>query len=586
MPLHEKIKNKTAEQGARLKGIEIAKIRAVPRTQRAKYEIELLEINAIDQGVEVFARVWKNGTQIGFGKDGTVDVERFRLINPPITVADQNGDIINDYTDETGNQIISRGREDLKEALLHRLEGALEAKKEKFTAEKIIRGKIGSTTTVVDYTAGSGAAGGSTYVNIDGAGSYATAHDGATADAVNNITTNAVHNMIHNSRGGSAEYYVRRTDLQFATGAIPDTDVISAASVTLYGIASDTQNVDTNDVVLLDNTNNGNISDPLATEDMNDFTTTSIGSRALADWDATDGNRAIDLTTFGAINKTGNTRIGVRLSKDISNTDPAINAHWNVLRIGTGTSGDNPFLTVEHAAASTNYTKDLTETITLVDTVKRGTGKSIKEAIALVDVVRRGAGKAIEEVITLVDTVDIIRIFTEMLTETITLVDGIKRDTAKILTETVTLVDTVRRAAARLLADTFTLVDTITINRFYVRAFSEVIALSDSIQKATGKFIAETITLVDTVAKRLTAILLTDVITLVASMSTLHGYYKALTETITLVATLTKVSAYSRRLTESISLATRLFLNGVNAAWLLKYTRKATTWIGKYTDPK
>lgn len=235
---------------------------------------------------------------------------------------------------------------------------------------------------------------------------------------------------------------------------------------------------------------------------------------------------------------------------------------------------------------SNNYTKDLTETIALVDVVKRDTGKILVDAFALVDTVKRDMTKLLTDVFTLVDVVDIIQIFTQALTETITLVDTMKRDTAKILTETVTLVDSAARAAARMLTDTITLVDTATINTFYSKILTDAIALSDSIQKATGKYILDTITLVDTVATRFTAILLTDVFTLVDSQSMIHGFIKMLTETISLNDVLTKTLAYSRRFTESISLSTRLFLNGVNAAWLLKYARKATTWIGKYTDPK
>lgn len=351
--IREQLVGKDAQECASFKGAEISKVVSKSKFIRGNHDIEVVDVKPIEGGVEILARVWKNGKQIGFGKDGTVDIERFRFINPPIIVSDPDGDIINDYTDEDGNAIVSRGREDLQEAILRRLEGALEAKKEKFSDKNIVAEKIGSTTTVADYIPGSsGASGESTYVSIDGAVDYATAHDGATADAVNLMTTNAVHNFIHNSRGGSAEYYVRRADLQFSTSAIPDTDTISSATLTLYSIAANTQDVDVNNVILLDDTNNGNIANPLATEDMNDFTTTSIGSRALADWDLTDGNRAITLTDFAAINKTGNTRIGVRLSKDISNTDPGANNHWNVLRVGTGTSGDDPFLTVEHAAST------------------------------------------------------------------------------------------------------------------------------------------------------------------------------------------------------------------------------------------
>src|SRR3990167_5280120 len=130
---------------ATLKGKELAKIGTVVKqnvkSSGADYDIEVVSMNPIDGGVEVFARVWNpGGTQIGFGKDGTVDIERFVVINPPILVPDPNGDITR--ISEFGNYNL---REDPKEAILQVLSHTVLVKKQKFNDSKIILNKIGNT---------------------------------------------------------------------------------------------------------------------------------------------------------------------------------------------------------------------------------------------------------------------------------------------------------------------------------------------------------------------------------------------------------------------------------------------------------
>ena len=75
------------------KGCEMAKIGSVAKHKRADQYfdgyIQIVEMVPINGGVEVFARAWDStGKQYGFGKDGSVDLERFRIINPTIMVPD------------------------------------------------------------------------------------------------------------------------------------------------------------------------------------------------------------------------------------------------------------------------------------------------------------------------------------------------------------------------------------------------------------------------------------------------------------------------------------------------------------------
>ena len=143
------IENKSADDRAQSKEKFIAAIGSLSRAHRDKYSIAIDSMEPIAGGVELFARVWdKTGKQIGFGNDGTVDLERFRIFNPPILVEDSKGDIVHHWTNpDTGEQFERHFREDLKEALLQSLERTIDAKKERFGDTDIIPGKEGHTTS-------------------------------------------------------------------------------------------------------------------------------------------------------------------------------------------------------------------------------------------------------------------------------------------------------------------------------------------------------------------------------------------------------------------------------------------------------
>lgn len=306
-------------------------------------EIEIVDIEPIDGGVQVFARAWDNGTQIGFGKDGTVDIERFKIINPQIFVPDENGTIIENSVDEiTGEVTVSRYREDPTQGLLHNLSSTILAKKEIYGSENIIVGKIGSTTTTVNYNSTN-----SKQNAQDGVATYAGAHDATTSTVY--TLAEGTNNILHNSK--ITTYYVRRGDLQFDTSSVPDSDTISSATLRMRAVSTGSSNADTDTVVALNNTDNTNLTSPVVSEDMNDYGSTSIGSKPLASYTGVNVDVDLVLSDYTAINKTGTTRIGLRLQKDIDNTSPTGN---NVLRINTGTTCQ---LIIEHTAVGgTNTT--------------------------------------------------------------------------------------------------------------------------------------------------------------------------------------------------------------------------------------
>ena len=46
-----------------------------------EYEVEIVSIGKIDGGIEIYARAWKNGKQLGLGVGGKTDLERFLFHN-------------------------------------------------------------------------------------------------------------------------------------------------------------------------------------------------------------------------------------------------------------------------------------------------------------------------------------------------------------------------------------------------------------------------------------------------------------------------------------------------------------------------
>ncbi len=110
-------------------------------------EIEIIKTNIIEGGIEIFARAWSNGVQIGFSKDGSVDIERFNIYNPPVLVADPLGDIVRESYDEVLKESTTYAyREDPEEAIIQTLEHTIR-QIAKFDDSNIIAGKTGNTTS-------------------------------------------------------------------------------------------------------------------------------------------------------------------------------------------------------------------------------------------------------------------------------------------------------------------------------------------------------------------------------------------------------------------------------------------------------
>ena len=145
--------NKNSKEKSQIKSFEIAKLKHSGIYDSLQYgtkieiigEVKAIEING-QHGIELFARAWRGTQQLGFGADGSVEIERFRIFNPPILVDDPNGTIIREWTDIITKEIKQRKlREDPIEAIRQVI--SHNAKIVGKDNGKIVTGKVGNTTS-------------------------------------------------------------------------------------------------------------------------------------------------------------------------------------------------------------------------------------------------------------------------------------------------------------------------------------------------------------------------------------------------------------------------------------------------------
>lgn len=338
------IKNADPLLRSSMKGEVMARIGKLLKTQRGVYAIEIVDIEPIDGGVEVFARVWdKNDQQIGFGKDGTVDIERFRIFNPPILVEDERGDIVHTWINpDTGEQHEAHFREDPEEALLQSLERTIDAKKERFNDTNIVQGKQGHTTNTFYSDTSDGWA-------RSESPSWSTLRNGA-SEIGNTTDANTGDFRISDWYGGLVSY---RFHGAFNTSALGSA-TISSASLNLYFSTLYAGNFTSH--------NGYQVSKSALT-----------GATAAARWDsytsAMDGIPLSSETRLGTtagyvqfslnssglnvINKTGTTNMGVVSYWDMVNADP--NQSYGTYKADNGTlymadtagTTNDPMLVVE-----------------------------------------------------------------------------------------------------------------------------------------------------------------------------------------------------------------------------------------------
>lgn len=329
-----------------------------------EYELEIVETNLIDGGIEVFARAWKNGVQLGFGKDGTVDIERFRIFNPPILVDDPLGNIVQTWTDVVTEEVKTRTlTEDPEEAVLQSLTDTIRTVGKEGT--DIVVGSRGNTTsTFYSITNGDGTifSGTSAYSQAG----FDTEHDRTTGSSVERGTSTYV--SIYYSPQ-EARTRIRRGFLPFDTSAISDGDTIDSATLSVWGYMAanaattnsayswvnvvQTTQANTSSLATADYDTCGAVNNPTegATRILYSAMPATSGAAAYISW-------TLDATGKGWVDKTGVTKLGLRDGSDaLDQFTSGLTGFdkWNAMSLlysdATGTAND-PKLVVEHSAGS------------------------------------------------------------------------------------------------------------------------------------------------------------------------------------------------------------------------------------------
>jgi RHS repeat-associated protein len=319
-------------------------------------QIEVIAVSEIEQGIQVFARAWRDGKQIGFGENGTVEIERFLIYNPPILVPDPQGSIHQTGMDSiTGVPITRTLREDLPQALMQTLVHIISVKQEAVTNSEIIPGKVGNTTstfypdahpettTVDGYTLRNG-----------GNATWSSVRDNAGTGASDNAVNIPLAYLISGTSNWSQMY---RSLFLFDTASIPDTDIVSSATVSFYG-QSKINNTGNNMEAYIVSSNPSSNTAIIAS----DYST--LGTTRLSDTDiayasfslAAYNNYTLNAAGTNTISKTGITKLGARGKADFNNAEPADrlpNSSEDGIQVWeadqTGSTQD-PVLVVEHSA--------------------------------------------------------------------------------------------------------------------------------------------------------------------------------------------------------------------------------------------
>ncbi|MEM9336909.1 MAG: SpvB/TcaC N-terminal domain-containing protein, partial [Patescibacteria group bacterium] len=348
--LDRAFKNMTVAERTRAKSYELQALGRQDRTPVRKgntnYDIEIVDIDVIDGGVEVKARAWRqNGRQIGFGPDGTVDIERFLIYNPPILVHDEAGEIKRSEIDaETGELREWNLREDPEAALLQVIADTIEIKQQKHSPQRIVRGKVGSTTSTFFAEPSDG------FIHSSSHATFSEARNG-TGFALSTTSTNSTFSRVRLA-GGSTGKTLYRSYFPFDTSSL-SSSIIDSATFSVYATWK-TQEVATSysiyevnldssdDIILADYQNNTTNTDTLSDTEY-----------AASSWTNGWKNFAFNANGEAYIDTTGVTEISGRSIHDAANIQPSgvVNSEARIYFADeTGTTND-PKLVVEHTSS-------------------------------------------------------------------------------------------------------------------------------------------------------------------------------------------------------------------------------------------
>jgi hypothetical protein len=350
--ISQKLENKTQVEKAEIKATEIAKINFKGETTKDDIKIEILETNKLKNGVEFLVKAWKNGQQLGFSKDGSVEIERIRIFNPPILIDDPKGDIVSTWQDEaTGETKERRLKEDPEQAMKNIL--IMTVADIGKDGKNIEKGKVGQTTSkffpLMDGKAQREvAAGGETWANNrDGAGTYS--RDDWSPEAMPRIDSGTTNNYWRRNFRGF---------FHFDTDAI-GSDTITGALIGIKGGGTTVQNYGTNTFGANIYESTAASDDAVVNADYGRVGTTEFSTTIdEGDWSGSDWNYfTLNASGIANINKSGVSKFATREANYCAkNTAPTWasgkNFYFFMMFAEEDGTDNDPYLQVEHSASA------------------------------------------------------------------------------------------------------------------------------------------------------------------------------------------------------------------------------------------
>lgn len=339
------LKGKTPKERMEIKSSEIVKYDFVGQYTDEDITIDIQSFGKILNGIQFYARAWKNGVQLGFGIDGTTEIERFRIINPPINIIESTGKTLVQTKNLKGEPVcfpslISKLKEDPVRAITEAIVRIIKTNGKLGT---VILGTVGHTTSTYYAT-------NDDTIHVEGAwGTWSTVHGATSGTVANSFGDNRGYVQISQDAG----YEICRYFMEFATTDLVG-ETISSASIGITSHGNSCAN-------LIDAANvySSTHSSPLVAGDY-DLCGTTAFSTAITEnnWGADGALNTFSLNASGIsnINLSSASKFSLRESNyEAPNTDPGSTGAYTCMGFyssaAAGTTKD-PVLTVVHTAAA------------------------------------------------------------------------------------------------------------------------------------------------------------------------------------------------------------------------------------------
>ncbi len=254
-------------------------------------------------------------------------------------------------------------------------------------------------------------------------------------------------------------------------------------------------------------------------------------------------------------------------------------------------------------ALSNAWTQTLTESVTVTDSISKKAIKVISESMSVVEAIvkKKIKAKALTELLSMTEIFTKISQYKRTLSENYHITDTIKKTLQRKLSESVSITENFSKKAKKIFSDSLSIADEITALRVIPKGLSETITMVDTVRKNIGKTLTDTIHSGDTMIRKIRKIF-SEELSLLETFTKRGGYRRVLTESATITDRISKGIKRNlrdtyliidtlkkkpiRTIAERFSMTEYMYgkLNGVNIKYFKKYTDKAGTYAKKYSD--